>query len=513
MSKFSVYRISIISYNINDNAAFSECVFYHIYGRNTMTKLMLIRPKTPDTSRSGLVSIQYPINIGYLVSYLEKFNISSIVRDYEVEPFNEIELVETVKSNNISIIGFSCMTPHITHAALMAKCIKERFPHILTVVGGVHATAIPDRTLTEFPQFDAVVMGEGEETLLELYRTWTALKNMDAIQGISYRKGTKIKSNPSRPLIGDLDQIPPPDRKMFDMALYKKSHVTRGISRKVVNIAEIITSRGCPYSCIFCASKIIHGRQVRFRSKENIIAEMEMLIGDLQIDHFSFLDDTFTLKPDILKAVCKFMKAKNVTFDCLTRVSDIDEEKMRIMVTSGCRKISFGIESGSPRILKLLRKGITLEQAQNAFYLARRFRLPIIEASFMIGSHPDETIEDIVMTKKFIYKLRPDILAAFIAIPYPGTELNHILKERGLLNEERWEDFKLFFGDPSWQLSGIPMKKLQKILKGIIYAYYFNPSYILTAIGKIRSYKEFKYWAELGLSFIKSAASRPVPGK
>jgi len=458
----------------------------------------------PKSSGSGIVSIQYPINIGYLVSYLKKHNISCTVRDFEVEQFSEDEFLKSVANNKPSIIGFSCMTPHITHAAKLAELVKSRFPEILTVAGGVHPTAIPEQTLDEFPHFDVVVRGEGEQTLLELYRNWTNSRDIETVPGIAFRNGSIIKLTSDRPMFEDLDQLPFPERDIVDIAYYKKSHVSRGFSRKVMNIAEVICSRGCPYNCIFCASKVSHSRRVRFRSDGNIIKEMETLIKEYKISHFSFLDDTFTIKMEILKPICDYMRSQKVTFDCFTRVNDIDEEKISVMVASGCKKISFGIESGSPKVLKLLKKGITIEHVERVFDIVRKAKLPIIEATFMIGCHPDETLEDIEMTRNLIFKLKPDIMGLFITIPYPGTELNRILKQRGLLLKENWDEFTLFFSNPSWELGEIPIDKLQEILKSIYRDYYLTPSYMLKTLSKIRSFKELKYFSGLGISFIKS---------
>ena len=466
--------------------------------------VMLVRPETPDRGQTNIVSVQYPLNIGYLVAYLKQYNVRCIVNDFEVEPYSEENFLESIRREMPSLIGFSCMTPHVLHAAEMAKLVKKYFPEILIVIGGVHAAAIPKQTIEEFPQFDIVVLGEGELTLLEIHQKMNDSRAMETVLGIAVKNGSTVRINPPRPLIEDLNQIPFPERNLIDMKYYKKSHVSRGFSRKVTNIAEIMCSRGCPYNCIFCASKVIHSKIVRFRSAENIIAEMGTLIKEHNIKHFSFLDDTFTIKNEILKPVCRYMESQKVTFDCFTRVNDINEEKMAIMVAGGCKKISFGIETGSPRILKLLKKGITLDQVDKAFHISREAGLPTIEATFMIGSHPDETIEDIEMTKKLIYKLKPDILGIFIAIPYPGTELNSILKERGLLLKENWDEFRLFLGAPTWESGSIPMKKLQRILKNIAYGYYLNPSYLLSSMRKIRSYKEFKYLANMGLSFIKT---------
>lgn len=469
--------------------------------------VMIVRPMTADRNHSNIVSVQYPINIGYLVSYLKQHNIDCAVSDFEVEPYVDEKFLESISLKKLSLIGFSCMTPHVMHAAHMAKIVKEHFPGILTVIGGVHATAIPKQTIEEFPQFDIVALGEGERVLLDICEKFSNSEDVKTVRGIAFKDGDEVRINQRMPFIEDLDSIPFPDRKLIEMKYYKRSHVSRGFSRQVINIAEITCSRGCPYNCIFCASKVIHSKIVRFRSAANIIAEMDALIGEHDIEHFSFLDDTFTIKNEILKPVCSYMESRKVTFDCFTRVNDIDEEKMAAMVAAGCKKISFGIESGSARILKLLKKGITLDQVDKAFRISRKAGLPAIEATFMVGAHPDETMEDVEMTKKLIYKLRPDILGIFIAIPYPGTELNSILKERGLLLKENWNEFRLFLSTPSWESGNVPMKKLQQVLRDIVYGYYLNPSYLLSSLAKIKSYKEFMYLAGLGFSLIKTKIS------
>lgn len=465
--------------------------------------VLLIRPKAPDTSQSGLVSVQYPINIGYLSAYLKKHGIACAIKDFEVEDFSESVFLDYIEKMKPSVVGFSCMTPHINSGAYLASLIKSKYPCILTIVGGVHATALPERTLKEFLSFDLVIMGEGEKTLLELCRLRATASKIDLLPGIALRKDNTVRINKPRVFIEDLDEIPFPDRSAINMELYKRSHVTRGLSRKMYRIAEIMYSRGCPYECIFCASKVVHSQKVRYRSIGNIIMELDYLRRKHKINHFSFLDDTFTLRKDIMVAICDYIKSHKLTFDCLTRISEIDEENISLLVKSGCKKISFGIESGSPRILKLLKKGITVPQIEKGFFLARKVGLPLIETSFMIGSHPDETMDDIALTKKMIHKLKPDILALFATIPYPGTELYSLLKERNLLIAENWNEFKLFFGRPSWKLCNIPSDKLPDMLKEIIYSYYLSPVFILSLLRRIRNFSELKYWVAGGISLVK----------
>ena len=195
---------------------------------------------------------------------------------------------------------------------------------------------------------------------------------------------------------------------------------------------------------------------------------------------------------------------KKVSFDAYTRVNDIDEEKIGMMMAGGCRKISFGIESGSPRVLKLIKKGITVAQIENAFAITRKAGLHTIEATFMIGCHPDETLQDMALTKALIFRLKPDIMVVNISIPYPGTELNRILKKRGILKIEDWDEFVLFFSHPSWELGTVPMRKIRRMLKQITYGYFLRPSYLFRTLARNPKRAELKYWLSLGISFIRA---------
>lgn len=473
--------------------------------------VFLIRPMVPSTSKSGLVSVQYPINIGYLSAYLKERGVACHVRDYEVEPFEDQDFLKVIRQNGVKVVGFSCMTPHILSAGRMAALVKKYFPEVLVVLGGVHGSAIPCETLDEFPGFDVVVCGEGEETMLELYKTWEAKGPLHKVKGIVYRDALtgEIRFTEKRPYIEDLDSLPFPDRDMVNISKYAFSHVSRGFSRKVINIAEFMCSRGCPFHCTYCASKVIHSTKVRFRSPENIIQEMQSLIDRYDINHFSFLDDTFTLKLSLMKPVCDFMREKGVTFDCFSRVNTVDEEKLALMVQSGCKKISYGVESGSQKMLDLMRKGIKVDEVRQAFKLSRQAGVGILEGTFMIGGHPDETMEDIMATKDLIFEVKPDILGLFITIPYPGTEHNKILKERGLLDKENWEEFTLFFGDPSWELGGeVTMAQRKELMHAIIRQYYTSPGFILRTLRGIKSPCELMYWVKLGFDFLQSVGRR-----
>lgn len=467
--------------------------------------VILIRPINTSIAR-GLTSTQYPINLGYLAARLKNDGIDVALLDFEVEVFDGASLLAFIKEKNPIFIGISCMTATILSGHGLAKFIKGACKDISIVVGGVHSTAIPERTLTEFPFFDIIVQGEGEDTLLDLYRALLNRSSLSLVKGIVYRDGASgLVFTGVRPLIEDLDRLPFPARDLIDINLYRSTHVTRGFSRLEKNIAEILTARGCPYSCIFCASKVTFNRQVRYRSVANIIREMEECIKKYKVNHFSMLDDTFTFKDDVLYPVCDYLHSKKVSWDCCTRADRVNEAMIKKMVESGCEKISFGMESGSERILKLIGKGVTIQEVEDAFGFCRKAGLRYVEATFMIGNHPSETMEDVQKTLKLIKKLSPDLLALSITSPFPGTELNKIMKEAGCLKQENWNEFVLYGGTPSWRYEHLDAEVLQDIQKKFLRQYYLSLFYLIRQAGKIKNLKEFGYRFRMALNVLKGS--------
>ncbi|MDP2921140.1 MAG: radical SAM protein [Candidatus Omnitrophota bacterium] len=467
--------------------------------------VILVRPKN-ESVPEGVVSTQHPINLGYLASWLKKNNVRTELLDLEVENLGRPAILEIIKKSNPLIVGLSCMTSTITAGHDIAKLVKENFPDLKVVVGGVHSTAIPHRTLKEFPCFDIVMRGEGEITFLELYNTIVSGSDLSKVRGLVYRaQDNNFIDTGLRPLIEDLDILPFPDREFLNADLYKRTHTSRAFSRATKNISEIMTARGCPYSCIFCASKVTFGSKVRYRSVKNIIAEMEECAAKYKTNHFTILDDTFTFKKDVFYPVCDYLKSKKITWDCFTRVDRVDEEMVAKMVESGCEKVSFGLESGSQKMLNLIKKGITIDQIKKAFSICRKSRLRYIEATFMLGNHPLETMDDIKATMDLIIELDPDLMAFSLTAPFPGTELNRIMKEGGYLGEEKWDEFVLYGGTPSWRFGSLKIDELKKIQKDFTRRFYLRPGYIFKELGKIKSLGEFFYWLRIGVSMIKAS--------
>jgi len=232
---------------------------------------------------------------------------------------------------------------------------------------------------------------------------------------------------------------------------------------------------------------------VRFRTPEHIFREVDECIERWGYRHYTIDDDTFTFNPNRLKKICQEFKQRGITWDCDTRVNAINQEMVKMMAESGCRKIAFGVESGSQRILDLNKKNITLDEVKNAFRWAHQFGI-ITTAFFMIGSHPSETREEIEQSYKLMCEIDTELIALALAVPYPGTELYQIMKEQALLFEERWEKFTHLHSLPSWRTEHFTPKQMAKIQHQLYTRFFFRPKFIFRTLKKMMSWTGIKYY-------------------
>lgn len=456
-------------------------------------KIVLIRPpKIQGAVEKSMV--QHPINLLYLAGVLREYGdgFEPEVWDFEVEKFSERIIRERTHKSQPKLVGITSMTCNIKVSHQIMGWIKEADKEIITVGGGPHCSAIPERTLTEFPNFDIGVIGEGEQTFLELCERIKKAEALEGVAGIVWRKGNEIKREPARGLIDNLDWLPNPARDLIDHSLYKGAS-TPGLDATLYRSTELFSSRGCPEHCIFCASHLIFGRRVRFRTPEHIFREVDECIERWGYRHYTIDDDTFTFNPNRLKKICQEFKQRGITWDCDTRVNAINQEMVKMMAESGCRKIAFGVESGSQRILDLNKKNITLDEVKNAFRWAHQFGI-ITTAFFMIGSHPSETREEIEQSYKLMCEIDTELIALALAVPYPGTELYQIMKEQALLFEERWEKFTHLHSLPSWRTEHFTPKQMAKIQHQLYTRFFFRPKFIFRTLKKMMSWTGIKYY-------------------
>ncbi len=454
-------------------------------------KILLINP--PYTNFEGLKESgghMLPLSFGYLAAYTRERikDCEFKILDSEVLGLGYEQIKEKIIKENPDIIGFTAPTPAMKHVYKITEFIKKEFnPNCYVVAGGIHPTVMPRRTLEE-SLIDSAVIGEGEITFFELVRE---IKNKSfdfgAIKGLAWKnRNGAIEINERRPLLENLDELPYPARDLYDLKLYYSAPTKKVSDFKAT---PILTSRGCAFNCIHCPSKTIWGGRVRYHSALNVVREIEECINKFGLREFNFFDDTFTVNPARVKEICREIinKKLNIAWISFSRVNTISEDLVKIMKEAGCRKISFGLESGSQEILDKMRKNATIEMASKAVAVVRKCGLQV-HASFMLGN-VGETIETIKQTIKFAKSLDLDNATFFITTPYPGTELYEIAKEinADLVNIP-WENFApLTSAKPILVQNNISAKELVVWQKKAFREFYLRPKYIFHKLKGLKS--------------------------
>ncbi len=462
-------------------------------------KVVLIRPpKIRGAIERSMV--QHPINILSLAAVLEQSGHEVQVWDFEVEPFSKKIVQQKTESFMPGLAGITALTTNINTANEIMGWINSVSPETFKVVGGPHTSAIPGRALEEFAGFDAAVSGEGEITLKEICERVSQGSGLEGVPGCAWRGRDGPVVEEARLPIENLDDLPYPSRHLIDHTLYKGAS-SPGLDATLHSSTELFTTRGCPESCIFCASHLVFGRKVRARSAAHVLGEIDECMQKWCYTHFTIEDDTFTYRPSRLEELCRGFKERGISWDCDTRVNAVTRDMIRMMADSGCRKIAFGVESGSPRMLGLINKNIDIEQIRNAFRWAHEAGV-ITTAFFMVGSHPSETIEDLNMSIKLMKELDTELMAVAVAVPYPGTELYAIMKEGGFIDQERWETFNHLHSMPSWHTEHFSPRKLVRLQDMIFRRFFIRPAFIWKALPKALSWHGIKYYTRSGLDIL-----------
>jgi radical SAM superfamily enzyme YgiQ (UPF0313 family) len=372
-------------------------------------RVLLINPYYPISETPSP-----PLGLAYLGAALEQAGIQVKILDYVVYPYRRDTLGSVLKSFKPHIAGATAVSMTFDHAGEVLKNVKTIDPHVLTIMGGPHVTFCARQTLETFPELDVVVLGEGEETFVDLIKAVERAHHLDTVNGITYRIGSQVNTTAKRKLIQNLDSLPLPARHLLPLGRYR----TLGLP------ISMTTSRGCPYKCIFCVGRKMVGAKVRYHSIDRVVAELEDL-ANLKFPQINIADDLFTANQKHCLAVCEEMiKRKiDINWTSFARVDTVSENLLSKMKAAGCSAVSFGIESANPDILKTIKKGITVQQVIAAVRMCRRAGIRPY-ASFILGL-PGETPDTIKESAALAAKLQQEGLAYgfHLLAPFPGTEV------------------------------------------------------------------------------------------
>lgn len=424
--------------------------------------VLLIHPLYGDATNQRIFQpgVEFPISLAYLSSYLEQQGIANDILDLRIEQSPEKALRQRIEARKPLAVGLTASTANIRNAAETAGHAKKICPDIPAIIGGWHASALPEETLRSYGQFDYLVHGEGEVALTNLVRCLSQDKSPEDIKSVAFRVNGSLQVNPREQLISDLDEIPFPAMHKVPITRYHPAPGTRNYLR--LPSTGITVGRGCPYGCLFCY-RGVWGNSVRFRSPENVLEEIEVYISRYGVRDFRFYDDTITFPRWDLKHFCEeiIRRKLNINWNCWSRVNDVDEDKLRLMKRAGCYHIKFGIEFGTEKALKLARKAATLEQARTALKLCRKAGIES-KGSFIFGI-PGETEDDCRKTLDFALEASPHFATFYAFDPIPGSPFYHRISK----------------GEIDPQRDMIPHSMAEKLANQAYRAFYFRAGFIL----------------------------------
>ena len=404
-------------------------------------KVLLLTPpaprmRNPVTAQEDLLPPKtwVPMGIAYLASALRQNGVTTLYQDLHDDSWISVELL--LRRERPDVVGISCFTLGRANAHQLATEARQVLPKARIVMGGPHATFFPEHVLAN-PAVDVVVLGEGEEAIVELVERFEQGGDLTGIPGLALRSQGKVIYTEPRRRTEDLDGLAFPAYDSFDLSLYKSPEIPK--QYRSLTGTHILSSRGCPFHCGFCSvNRFFEGRWAR-RSPGNVADELEHLIEDLHVHHIYFSDDLFTLDRQRVLDLCREIIDRKLHFVWMaeTRVDLVDEELLVWMNKAGCYRIYYGVESGSPRVLKAANKGFTAEHVRRAFALTHDAGME--PCCFLMVGNPGENAETIDETIELIREIRPATRPILgINTLLPASPQYERAKEMGLISDNYW---------------------------------------------------------------------------
>jgi len=469
-------------------------------------KVLLVNPPQENLVTNNIPEVvdeerghNPPLGLLYVAAHAREHTGHEIrVLDAAVEGVGYDRLKDRIASYGPDVVAVTATTFTLVDAMLTVGLVKEISPEIKVVIGGPHPYIYPSETVN-LPGIDFAVLGEGEATFSALLDNMHDYGKLAQTRGLAYKDPSgDVVNTGIPPLVDDLDSLPFPARDLtpymkYDSLIARRQPVT-----------TMITSRGCPYRCLFCDRPHL-GKRFRPRSAMNVVDEMQQCF-EMGIPEFLIYDDTFTINKKRVLDICSEIKRRGlkIGWDVRARVDTVNREMLRAMKDAGCERIHYGVEAGTPEVIETLRKGITLEQVRDVFRATKDEGISIL-AYFMIGS-PGETREQIHESLRLAKELGPDYLHLAITTPFPETDLYRLGFEKGVLKEDYWREFasnpRKGFVPKVWE-ENLSREELIEMLHKGYKSFYLRPSYIWKRLKGLRNLSDFRSKARAGLKVFK----------
>ncbi len=423
-----------------------------------------------------------PLSLLYIATFLNQKGHKAEVLDCEAEGISFENLEVHIRNGQYDVVGVAMLTAMYSQSLEVCKIAKKVNPDIKVLVGGSHPSLRPKETAAE--EFvDVAAVGEAELTFLELLNAFENNQPLKNIQGIAYKEKGKVIQTPEREKIQDLDFFPIPDRDLINMKNYRPS----ASYYKQLPAYTMMTTRGCPYRCTFCATA---KTGYRMHSVERVVEEMKILVEKYGAKEILIRDDTFTLNRKRTIELCNAIinSGLKVRWDCITRANLVDDDLLKKMKEAGCWGMHFGVEGGTQKSIDTVKKDTTIEVIKTAFQLCRKNKIET-RAYMMLGL-PNSTTEDDLATINFAKELNPDWAQFTICTPYPGTQMYDTALASGEVISQDWDNYQTWSGysehELVWTPQGRTSEEIKNLQKKAMKSFYFRPKVILKKMTNIK---------------------------